>query len=603
MMKGVRAGMDDAKFRIAIAQMEVVVGQPTKNLQVMSGFVKRAKDAGADLIVFPDHCLGGRFLGSRVEDSAFMDYLHGFSDKVRALSDGITIVFGNPCRFADADNAYFTFESMPFVARDGAWLEESWDDDGFYRLPGTDVAQLAVAIYAGPVLDQTFASIAMAEDLQSSDLVINIGAEPWTRGSDGACADAIAHASELAGSLPPVVHVNCVGMQNTDKDVLAFDGGSAVFLSDGTVAARARDDFEEDLVVVDIDLMAREATVVQDTRLPRYASEDEKVLDAIVGALRRFDAQVFPFHPKWIIGLSGGLDSSVTAALMHLAFGGSERIVGYNLATRYNSDATKMNAYELAQALGIRLVNGSIEDVISATNNVMALYGYPPEACEGLVQENIQARLRGHMLSTFAAVEGGVIMNNGNKVEVALGYATLYGDAIGAISPIGDITKVQLFRLARTINARLGIEAVPMNLVPEETEDGYLWETMPSAELKDAQRDPMKWFYHDWLVENLVDADGLGVEGVMSQYLEDKLASTEVAKWVKFYGLDDPQAFIDDLAWVLKQKNGNVFKRIQLPPAIKLSHVPAYAAFRENQSRFEQTARFQELEQAILDRG
>ena len=603
MMKGVRAAMDDARFRIAIAQMEVVVGQPTKNLQVMCDYVKRAKDAGADLVVFPDHCLGGRFLGSRIHDSAFMDYLRGFDDKVRALSEGISIVFGGTHAYAGLEDAFLPIESVPFVARDGAWLEESSDDDGFYRLPGRQGAEAMIAIYAGPVLDDTFGALAAAECLDKCDAIVSIDAEPWTRGCDGAAAAAIAGASTLEGNLPPVVHVNCVGMQNTDKDVLAFDGGSAVYLPDGTVAVRARDDFQEDLVVVDIDLMTRQVAAVRGSHLPRYANEDEKVLDAIVWALRRFDAQVFPFHPKWIIGLSGGLDSSVTAALMHLAFEGSERIVGYNLATRYNSDATKMNAYELARVLGIRLVNGSIEDVVAATNSVMALYGYPPEACEGLVQENIPARLRGHMLSTFAAVEGGVIMNNGNKVEVTLGYATLYGDAIGAISPIGDITKVQLFRLARTINARLGIEAVPMNLVPDETEDGYRWDTMPSAELKDAQRDPMKWFYHDWLVENLVDADGLGVEGVMEQYLSDKLASTDVAKWVRFYGLDDPRAFIDDLAWVLRQKNGNVFKRIQLPPAIKLSRAPVYGALRENQSRFEPTSRFEELKQAILDRA
>jgi NAD+ synthase (glutamine-hydrolysing) len=249
---------------------------------------------------------------------------------------------------------------------------------------------------------------------------------------------------------------------------------------------------------------------------------------------------VFPWHvslyeatvaPEAFVIL---LFVSVTAALLRMALDDPARIVGYNLATRYKSDVTKMNAYELAQALGIRLVNGSIERVVEATDAVVASYGYAEGATAGLVQENIQARLRGHMLSTFAAIEGGVIMNNGNKVEAALGYATLYGDAIGAIAPIGDITKVRLFRIARLVNKRLGKAVVPENLIPIETDDGYLWETMPSAELKDAQKDPMKWFYHDWLVENLLDSPEFGVEDLMQAYLEDKLMSSPVAKWIRF---------------------------------------------------------------------
>jgi NAD+ synthase (glutamine-hydrolysing) len=233
----------------------------------------------------------------------------------------------------------------------------------------------------------------------------------------------------------------------------------------------------------------------------------------------------------------------------------------------------------------------------------MGLYGYPEERLGGLVQENIQARVRGHMLSTFAAVEGGVIMNNGNKIEAALGYATLYGDAVGAIAPIGDVTKVRLSNISRIINRRLGVEAVPMNLVPEETEDGYNWETVPSAELKDAQRDPMKWFYHDWLVERLLDEEGFGIEDLMEGYLNDRLQSSVVAKWVHFYGLDDPQAFIEDIEWVLKQMAGSAFKRVQMPPTIMVVRNAYGYENRENQVRFERTARYEDLKRRILSMG
>ena len=399
------------------------------------------------------------------------------------------------------------------------------------------------------------------------------------------------HTRQL-GHIVPLLYVNTVGMQNTGKNVLTFDGGSTVYGPDGAVLARCRDDFAEDLRVVSL---ARPGTVTP--------SDPDKVLDAIVATLRRFDAQIFPFKPKWIIGLSGGIDSSITASALRMALDDPDRIVGYNLATRYNSDVTKANAYNLAQALGIRLVNGSIEEVVDATQRVLSLYGYEPDQVSGLAQENVQARLRGHMLSTFAQIEGGVIMNNGNKVEIMMGYATLYGDSIGAISPIGDLTKVQLFDLARAINRRFGFEAVPENLMPKETENGFTWETMPSAELKDDQRDPMKWFYHDWLVHQLVDYPGYGTERVMRAYLKNKLADTEAGKWIRYYGLEDPQAFIEDLEWVLRQMRISVFKRIQMPPNITLSRGSFGFDFRENQAIYEQTDSYRALKQQILSQA
>ena len=126
---------------------------------------------------------------------------------------------------------------------------------------------------------------------------------------------------------------------------------------------------------------------------------------------------------------------------------------------------------------------------------------------------------------------------------------------------------------------------------------------MPSAELKDAQVDPMKWFYHDWLIRTLQDYPGYGIEKIMRQYLKDKLASTPVAKWIPFYGLDDPEAFINDLEWVLRQLRISVFKRIQMPPIITISRGSFGFDFRENQAIYEQTPEYCELKEAILQRG
>ena len=624
--------MSENTLKVAIAQMEVVAGQPSKNLATIASFVDRAKSNGADIVAFPELCVGGRFLGNRWHDADFISWVASFDEQILALSEGIGIVYGTcepletggleyPSPEADA---YF---STARFCCNGEWINPHEDDcdcdcdgecdgdcdcDGDCHCGGSPVypfalngieADIAICLgdLTGPDDEASSFMMDFAEDFgEDCDVVFDLCASPYNVHKRLPLVASDREDEDDDDDIAPIIRVNCVGMQNMDKSVLSFDGGSGAFSAEGRKVVACRDDFQEDLVLVSIDLENGNVSPLLVSDFPGYADIDEKTLDGIVWALRRFDAQVFPFHPKWVIGLSGGLDSSVTAALMHLAFGGSDRIVGYNLATRYNSDVTKMNAYDLAQALDIRLVNGSIERVVEATDAVVAAYGYPEGATAGLVQENIQARLRGHMLSTFAAIEGGVIMNNGNKVEAALGYATLYGDAIGAIAPIGDITKVRLFRIARLVNKRLGKVVVPENLIPVETEEGYLWETMPSAELKDAQKDPMKWFYHDWLVENLLDSPEFGVEDLMQAYLDDKLQSTPVAKWVKFYGLDDPDVFIEDLEWVLKQIANSVFKRIQMPPTIVLVRDTYGFDFRENQVVWERTRRYEDLKEQIL---
>ncbi len=637
-------------LKIVLAQIEVVPGQPSRNFETMAACIKRAREAQADLVVFPEMCVGGYFLADRWNDNAFVDYLDSFNEKIRALSEGIGVIFGNVSRrymeptHRGKDGRIVRYNTALF-AQNGEWVPRCGSDtapagrylkslqpdyrmfdDERYFLSSVDDAEFYedksweqdwLAPFAFECGGRTIRiGLQVCEDLWSGDyaqditrfyaegdcdLIVNISASPWTLNKDaGRDKRVLEHAKELS-QIPPLAYVNCVGMQNTGKNVLSFDGGSALYGCKGERIASARDDFEEDFVLVSLDLENGAADIEIEASGPTsFADEDEKTLDALVSTLRRFDAQTFPWGPKWIIGLSGGIDSSVTAALMYLAFGGPDRIVGYNLATRYNSDATKMNAYNLATSLGLRLVNGSIEDVVNATASVMALYGYPEEKISGLAQENVQARLRGHMLSTFAAVESGVIMNNGNKVESALGYATLYGDAIGAISPLGDITKARLFRIARIINRRLGQEVVPENLIPELTEDGYNWETMPSAELRDAQTDPMKWFYHDYLIERLTNYPGYGIERIMREYLDGTLQAGEMGKWIRFYGLDDPKAFIEDIEWVNGQIAKSVFKRIQMPPVVTVTRGSFGFDIRENQITLEKTPEYLELREKIL---
>ena len=394
--------------------------------------------------------------------------------------------------------------------------------------------------------------------------------------------------------------VRPVGMREEGKKVLAFDGGSSVVDGTGQVTMRLRDDFQEEFRLVDFSA-APESEPAAQTLPP-----GEQLLECLVQTIRRFDAYVLPFGPKWIVGLSGGLDSSITASLLSLALG-PERVVGYNMATRYNSEATKSNAAQLASALGIALRNGVIEDLVVSLGNTLLQYGYGTDVLKGVILENVQARTRGNLLSTFAAIENGVVVNNGNRVECALGYATLYGDAIGALAPIGDLTKVQLFDLARRVNERTGSEVVPSNLLPTQTERGLVWETPPSAELANGQRDPMKWFYHDWLVSRLL-GDGLlrprsldaACCDIMQNYLDTRLADTEAGPWVGYYGLDDPQAFLADLQWVAGSISRASFKRIQAPPAITIASRASVCARPDSQMPKEPSTRYNVLVRTIM---
>ena len=138
---------------------------------------------------------------------------------------------------------------------------------------------------------------------------------------------------------------------------------------------------------------------------------------------------------------------------------------------------------------------------------------------------------------------------------------TLYGDTIGCIAPLQDLTKVELFELSHTINKVYGKEVIPFNLLPEINGDTISWEMPPSAELKNNQLDPMKWFYHDEIIR-IITENPYNIESIMEQYLDKSIYDTELGKWIKYYGLDDPNKFIEDIEWILN-KIYNEISRLQ----------------------------------------
>lgn len=300
----------------------------------------------------------------------------------------------------------------------------------------------------------------------------------------------------------------------------------------------------------------------------------ERYFDTIITELRYLDGVCGGNRP-FVIGLSGGIDSALVLCLLEQAFG-NRRIYAFNLPTPFNSKATRMAARALSERLDIVFQEIPIDPIVDAVCQTLETAGFTPSDFH---KENIQAKVRGtDLLSNLAAVLDGLMTNNGNKVEATLGYATLYGDTNGAVCPIGDLTKLEVWDLARYFNTTIyGREVIPGSLIPDSPTAEAL--IRPSAELAAGQFDPMKWGYHDALTTYFVDASGeiapllaAWRDGSISTYLSkyNGLTPEENAEILAQHHLDDRKIFLDDLHRFLTLMHRAAFKRFQLPPVIRV---------------------------------
>lgn len=599
------------KLKIALGQMRVKAGRIQDNVATMRSMIHDAKLKGVDMIVFPEMCISGYMIADRYHDFAFLSYAEKMNEVIKELSTDIIVVWGNIAltlgehkikghdgRFGRANSVYMAYNQL-YVARENGLYYPGVKtllpnyrifDDARYFLSSTDLSQsLGLDFFSPFILNYhglTYRfGLEICEDLWSQDyainptlnwvnqhvdVIINVSASPWTLNKESSRFKALAHHMKQVESFPTFVYVNQVGFQNNGKNVIGFDGGSMIVDTFGKVIVQAPDQFTQALVVETLE----------------YKPTMSKLLTGLVNAIQCFDEEILPFKPKWVVGLSGGLDSSIGACLLTLALG-NQRVIGVNMATQYNSKATISNAQKLAQKLNIQYHEGSIEPLVKITHQVSEAFGFP--LVTSLSQENAQARIRGHLLSSIASSVGGVILNNANKVETALGYATLYGDTIGALSPLGDCTKVQLFDLANEINILFQDEIIPKNLIGQLTEKGYHFDLPPSAELKEKQVDPMKWGYHDALVSKLTLYPGFQIHEFEKKVLTNTLDDETMAYWLRIYGLDqDLEAFKADLQWFKKSVSQGIFKRIQMPPIVLISRGAFGYDYREVQGTFEE---------------
>lgn len=529
-------------MKIAMVTMEVRGGRCEENFAYMMKQIQQARADHAELIIFPQDCISGAYFGDLLQDEEYCRYLDHFNERLIQASMDLAIVWGNIRYRAHQcfHCAFFAYQGETYMRvkkkeHNPFFHEESFEELGINR--------------AIPFHDDILA-LNFGTAIQIADWNINLDARPLNLHEE----------RKLHGN---VIYVNAVGMQNEGKAVVMMEGGSACY--------------REGKCLWQQPYGQAGYTLIDTEALEESTAQPRALAPLLATAIRGFDEQILGGQCPWIVGLSGGLDSSVSAALLVYALG-KERVIGYGMSSAHNSHATKDNARQLAAALDIAYHEGSILPLVEATKTTLAQYGY--DKVEGLPLENIQARLRGHLLSSFASLHGGVVVNNGNKVENALGYCTMYGDAVGALGILGDLTKVQLFDLARELNHLLPQPAIPENLLPQFDHGQIHFEVAPTAELRDDQVDPMKWFYHDYLVDHL--GWDLTLHQLLQQYLDGSLLHGELREVMLFYGLDDPECFLNDLDWFLKTVSRNRFKHTQVPAILTVTD-NGYALRREIQ--------------------
>ncbi len=573
-------------MKIGLAQIEVKPLEIRKNLEKIFEYIERAKRAGLEAVVFPEMAVSGYLIGDEWENEDFVDELIEANEEIKKRSGGIVVIWGSldVDRQKKNEDGRWRKYNAGFVAFDGKWVEgglgrgrtyktlmpkyrEFDDERHFYSLQKYAVEQ-GVSL---PSVLKPFESgwgkigVMMCEDMWSDDyginpssilvqngaeIIVNLSCSPWTINKNDKRHRVVKERQKEIEV--PYLYCNDVGIQNNGKNIFIFDGGSTVYNPAGEVIQELKP-FEEGLLVYD----QKASGVIKKTRKDDSTAE---IWNGITYAISKF----FERMPskKVIIGLSGGIDSSVVACLLVSALG-SENVIGINMPSKYNSDLTRNAAEKLAKNLGIVYKVIPIQDSVDLTIKQLVDAGFEVNT---LAKENIQARDRGsRILAAVAGTLGAVFTNNGNKTETALGYCTLYGDVNGAIAPIADLYKGQVYELARYANKILG-EVIPSQIL----------DVVPSAELSENQDvtvgkgDPMIYPYHDKLIRAFVEWRW-GREKILNFYRSGEITKVfGLEKSISEYFANEVD-FALDLEDKWRKYKLAVFKRVQAPPIIALS--------------------------------
>jgi NAD+ synthase (glutamine-hydrolysing) len=493
-------------MRLALAQIDTVVGDLAGNRERILGRLEEARDTGADLVLFPELAVTGYPPEDLLLRPGFLKAAARTLDEIAAATKGIAALVGTPHLDRDLFNACAicvdgelkAIYRKQFLPNYGVF-----DEDRYFQ-PGRGLVLLRCgdALVGPTVCEDIWQPGPPATDLAlaGAHVVANISASPFHVGRGAEREEMLA--TRARDNSCWIAFVNAVGAQ----DELIFDGQSLVLDENGEVVVRGPA-FEEALLLVDVDATTAVARRLRDTRrrslarsrreLPEAAVIDVPLhgragthpiettvaepLDELEEMRLAIELGLGDYATKngftdVVLGISGGIDSALTAALAVGALG-PEHVVCVSMPSRYSSEETQRDARAVAESLGTRYLEIAIEPVVAAFGEALAeaFAGTEP----GLAEENVQARARGVILMALSNKFGWLALATGNKSELSVGYATLYGDMAGGFALLKDVYKTDVYRLARHLNERAERELIPTSVL----------ERAPSAELRPDQRD------------------------------------------------------------------------------------------------------------------
>lgn len=652
-------------IRIGMGQIEIVPGNPRKNRDTILKAIEYAKALRLDLLILPELALSGYLIGDVWDQPAFVKECVTMGETIIKATENIAVIFGNVGLDPDKTN----FDGRPrkfnaiFAAQNGELItpQESpypfiiktlnpnyrFFNEARYFTPLPIVAQelhrpveelLGILPFTfkngetfnvAPLLcedswDENYSfspttTLADKSAIQNVpiDAFINISASPFTLGKNERRHRLFtARAKELQ---TPIFYINSVGLQNNGKSICTFDGQSTVYNQDGQVVTQlpayeatvqpvlmskaetpTDDDACDTYEIVDLADGQPTAKSAIDVQVP---SEPAQIYSALHFGLQAFLKQTG--IKKIVIGVSGGIDSALNAALYATVLDPSQ-IYLVNMPTRFNSTATKDLAAQLAKNLGCQYAVCPVEDSLTLTvNQFESLTFEGPNGSEqvkvsSFVKENIQARDRSaRILAGLAASVGGAFTCNGNKTEFTIGYATLYGDLAGFLAASGDLWKYQVYDLANYLNR----EIFKREVIPQGTID-----IIPSAELSEnqditkGQGDPLQYEYHDRLFRSFIEPwNRMTPEDLLLAYKENRLeAVLNLPKPISHY-FSSASDFIADLErWWNSFAGLAVAKRIQSPPIIVVSRRAYGGDLLESQMAPYYTEKYYELKDSLI---
>ncbi|HEX7010194.1 MAG TPA: NAD+ synthase [Phycisphaeraceae bacterium] len=552
-------------MRIALAQINPTVGDIDGNAQQIRCALDRAAQEGVQLVVFPElSIIGYPPKDLLLKPSVIEECVEAVEDLAQACR-GVAAVIGYPCpsdqpRGRPLYNAAALCIDGRIAHRHVKSLLPTYDvfDEQRYFEPGPRIDLAA--------LDGWRVGISICEDLwneqhimvrqlyhdnpidelasRGAQIFINTAASPFVVGKHNFRLRLMGYVAKKHRL--PLLYCNQVG----GNDELIFDGNSCAFDAQGNLIAHAKD-FEEDLLIVDLEPQSAAESAAAAPAPPRRRGRLEEPREGVASAYAALVLGLRDYCRKCgfgsiVLGLSGGIDSAVAAALGVAALG-PEHVRGVAMPSRFSSPDSLADAKELAQRLGIRFDVIPIEQPHAAFEELLASFfaGLPRDTTE----ENLQARIRGILLMAFSNKFGSLLVTTGNKSEVAVGYCTLYGDMAGGLAVLSDVPKTMIYKLARWINEdpasplrqRFGGPVIPASSITKP----------PSAELRPNQTDQDTLPPYDILDE------------IIERYVEREQSARRIFMETGF----DASLVLD----VVRRIDQNEYKRKQMPPGLKIT--------------------------------